>query len=93
MVGHKIKMLAEILRVLGIIISVIIGLYFFNSNLAFGIIYIVVGCVVTFISSLCLYGFGELIVETTANRDTNDRILEILESKYAKEQDHEPTHE
>lgn len=93
MVGHKIKMLAEILRVLGIIISVIIGLYFFNSNLTFGIIYIVVGCIVTLISSLCLYGFGELIVETTANRDANDRILEILESKYAKEQDHEPTHE
>ena len=69
---------------LGILVFVIFGSTLLEYNALVAIHIIVVGSIGVWASFLCLYGFGELISETTANRDTNDRILEILEAQYGK---------
>ena len=87
-VGHKIKFLADQLCVLGMLIFGIYGIYFFQTNIILGIVIIALGCFGCWVGSLFMYGFGELIDETTANRENTDRIIDILESQY--EHDHAP---
>lgn len=71
-IGRKIKGLAIGLFVLGAAASILMGIYimFFdagngNSNLAvnmiISILVMVIGCLVSWVSSWVLYGFGELI--------------------------------
>lgn len=89
-VGAKIKTLAEVLCAMGILASFIIGAIGIQSSTFFAIVFIILGCFVSWISFMLLYGFGELIDETVANRETNDRILDILESQYCHEQETQP---
>ena len=84
-VGVKIQCVAEIIRAFGMLASIFIGVICCSSNLIFGLIIIAVGCFSVWVSFLCLYGFGELILETTAHRENSDRILDILESRYGAE--------
>lgn len=83
-VGKKIKMLAEILSVSGILITVGLGLYYIASyiglsdyyrsqNLSIlisGIILIIVGPLASWVGCFLLYGFGELIDATCDIRNT-----------------------
>ena len=73
-IGEKIKGLAKVICVIGIIISVIFGLYFLagEENPA-GVIFMLIGPIASWASTLVLYGFGELIDRTTEiSKDIKD---------------------
>ncbi len=62
-IGQRIKTLAVVITVIGMIISVIMGCdYIFNkSRRVYGLIVIVGGIIASYIGSFILYGFGEII--------------------------------
>ncbi len=71
-IGSKIKGLASIITVLGIIASVIISIPLFSLTdktnngvwLLLGLVIMIGGSLLSWVGSLCLYGFGELIERT-----------------------------
>ncbi len=68
-IGGKIKVLAKIVCLLGIIVSLVYGIYFFATFYwmrGMGIVIILVGPLLSWVSSFFAYGFGELIEKTTA---------------------------
>lgn len=83
-IGEKIKTLAKVLCWIGIILSVSTGILSLFGGidyfLSFGFILLFLGPLLSWIGSFLLYGFGELIAKTT-------RIAEILEQRYAAEED------
>lgn len=78
-VGKQIKTLAEVICFLCICASILIGILFFERNFFVTIISIAIGGIVGFCCSIGLYGFGELISQTTATREMNEEILKSLE--------------
>lgn len=63
-IGGKIKALASLFTWIGIIISLVIGLLFIfadSNGVVIGILIIVIGSLLSWISSWLLYGFGDLI--------------------------------
>ena len=67
-IGGKIKTLAQIVCLLGIIVSVIYGICFYNtyySVRSMGIVIIFGGSLLSWVSSFFAYGFGELIEKAT----------------------------
>ena len=77
-IGKKIKALAQTLCWIGIVASVIGGMAAIASGeeLAFiGLIIIIAGSLISWISSFAMYGFGELIDKVTAiERNTRDEF-------------------
>lgn len=66
-IGGKIKGLTKTIAVLGALAPIVIGLglMFSDENLFLvGLLVIAVGCLISWISSWLLYGFGELIENT-----------------------------
>ena len=66
-IGSKIKGLSSIITWLGIIISCVSGFVLISGGdeqILIGIIVMVVGSLMAWISSFLLYGFGELIEKT-----------------------------
>lgn len=59
-IGSKIKNLAIVFTCIGFVASFITGF----TVMPFGIIYIVVGCLISWIGSMLIYGFGQLIENT-----------------------------
>ena len=77
-IGGKIKSLATILAVLGIIASIIIGCTILDAGGSglFGVLTIVGGALLSWLSSFALYGFGQLI-ETNQSIDSKlDRLIQ-----------------
>lgn len=64
-IGGKIKGLASILTWIGIVASVIIGIIFIADGDGGGILIMILGSLTSWLSSLLLYGFGELIENTS----------------------------
>ena len=74
-VGEKIKILSQVLCWLGIIFSIILSISMFiaasdsyNNEVAYmmlGFIYLILGPLISWLSSLFTYGFGELISKTS----------------------------
>lgn len=60
-IGRKIKGLAEIICVLGIIASVFIGLGLKNASAGLTFLIVCGGSLLSWIGSFVLYGFGELV--------------------------------
>ena len=82
-IGGKIKTLAQVVCWLGIIISGIygIGMMAVDVHLVLaGIIVIVTGSLMSWLSSFALYGFGELIENSQMIRYNTDRINKLLET-------------
>ena len=74
----KIKTMAQVICVLGIIGSAISGIgLFINKFVINGIAVIVGGALLSWIGSLCLYGFGQLIENT-------DLLVSQGENKHSK---------
>lgn len=82
-IGHKIKTLAKVICWIGIVLSVLVGImaiatngtlqsygYTYNtgSNILTGILVIILGVLGSWLGSLTMYGFGEL-VERAMNID------------------------
>lgn len=86
-VGNKIRMLAKVICVLGIIGSVIAGIsmiaggsqisYYSNSNVLIlpGLLVMILGSVVSWANALLLYTFGEMAENIAALRKAVDQQL------------------
>ena len=91
-VGEKIKIIAKIICVIGIIGSAIYGIYMLTLGSEFfflGLLIAVVGSLGSWISSLFTYGFGVIISNTEAikqnTEDTSKTALEIVNGNSEKE--------
>ena len=73
-IGAKIKKLAEIITIGGIIVSVLIGTMSGDFR---GIVIALLGSLGSWISSFVLYGFGELIEKVTAIEKNTRVVTEI----------------
>ena len=91
-VGEKIKLIAKIICIIGVIGSVIYGIYMLTLGSEFffsGLLIAVVGSLGSWISSLFTYGFGVIISNTEAikqnTEDTSKTALEIVNCGSEKE--------
>ena len=74
-VGSKVKVLAVVGCILGIIGSVILGATaMFSGQLPLGIVYIVVGILISWLSSLTTYAIGESAENTESILNTLTKI-------------------
>ena len=80
-IGHKIKILAQILCWGGIIISVGIGISLFDVSELTGCIVLLAGPCISWPSSFFMYGFGQLV-------ENSDIIADHLIAKKAKADAH-----
>jgi len=67
-IGKKIKSLATFVCILGVVLSITIGLgqmIVDDETFVSGLFVLLVGPVISWLSTLILYGFGELIVKVT----------------------------
>ncbi|MBE5776017.1 MAG: hypothetical protein E7326_00740 [Clostridiales bacterium] len=75
-IGGKIKNLARTTCILGIIGSIIVAIALFSSNsnyeptIGAGFAWLIIGPLVSWLSCLTLYGFGELVENSTAILNT-----------------------
>ena len=75
-IGGKIKSLAKICCILGMVAYILLGgATILVGNVINGIVMIIFGCLVSWIASFAIYGFGELI-ETTADNNRQLRKIE-----------------
>lgn len=81
-IGRKIKTIAIVNVILSTLFSVIFGFVYLalEHKIILATIIIILGPILSFISSFTLYGFGELIEKTKENADNTFRIIEILTS-------------
>lgn len=83
-IGGKIKGLAKVICVIGIIVSVIAGLNVFADNEQdefLGVLYFIIGPLLSWVGSFFLYGFGELIEKTSNIEQKTSNIEQIVLSK------------
>lgn len=72
-IGNKIKKLAKIITWVGIIASVVLGIMIWSKSFIWGLVFMIVGALLSWISSFLLYGIGELIENTAhLNEIVND---------------------
>lgn len=82
-IGGKIKKLASILATLGVIASIIVGFIFImkiRDVLTF-ILITGLGSLVSWISSFCLYGFGQLIENSDIKVNLLEKIYKVTTNK------------
>ena len=65
-IGEKIKSLATIITIIGIVISIIVSICLFvEKAVLIGLVVLFCGCLFSWLGMFLLYGFGELIIQTT----------------------------
>lgn len=90
-IGGKIKTLAVIGFVCGVLLSLISAIMLWTANsyrnptVLAGIGVLLGGCLASWIGSFFTYGFGELIEETSRNREINQQILNHLNAQQGKD--------
>ena len=91
-VGEKIKIIAKVICVIGVVVSVIYGIYMWtlSSELFFaGLLIAVIGSLASWVSSLFTYGFGVIISNTEAikqnTEDASKKVLNITNNGFEKE--------
>ena len=101
-IGGKIKTLAKVLCWIGIIASLVFAIVLWSQNnqydyvtrartntIGTGLIVLVIGCLGSWMGSFFMYGFGELIEETTRNRQFNEEMYKMMYEQHHP--DEEPT--
>lgn len=95
-IGDKIKTLAEVICILGIISSFVIGCILMAIDLDFflkGILTIVLGSLASWIGSFVLYGFGQLVDDVNFLRfNAENKAIEEFERYIGKEQQENSNH-
>ena len=79
-IGKKIKTLAVIVSIVGVVVSIICGMTVMTGNAGVGLLIAILGSLASWVSSFFSYGFGELIEKTTeiANNTKKDIKVEIV---------------
>ena len=80
-IGGKIKMLAKVICIAGIIVSIIWGIYTMIDggwSVLYGFIRMFIGSFLAWISSFFAYGFGELI-------SNSDKIVKLISEEEIEE--------
>lgn len=88
-VGRKIKMLAKIMCGMGMGLSLILALvaimyterFFPGTSIIWGFLVLLIGSLVSWISSLFMYGFGESIETNSIIAETNTTIAYKIQNK------------
>ena len=81
--GKQICGIADLLFALECVAVVLAGLFSYNTfHPIVGILVIAIGCYCAWAVTRFMVGFGELVDDTAANRELNERMLEILEAQY-----------
>lgn len=82
-IGEKIKTLAEVICIIGIVVSIIAAIVMFsNSEIGLGFLLLILAPLLFWISSFALYGFGEIIVLLKQNIDKQTEIIKKLDNKH-----------
>ena len=70
-IGHKVKIVAKVFCWLGIIVSVAAAVSRFSSRYgqASGILLLLIGPLTSWLASLTMYGFGQLVENSDAIRE------------------------
>lgn len=78
-IGSKIKVLATIIYVLGVILAVLLGIILMlNDVIGYGLLVIAIGFLLSYLNVIMLYAFGQLV-------ENSDTVVQIL--KEIREQD------
>ena len=83
-IGKKIKALAQAVCCIGIIFSVISGIVIMVNEedlILLGIVIILLGSLLSWVSSFTLYGFGEAINQLEYSNNISKEILKLLKPK------------
>ena len=83
-IGDKIKTLAKVSTVLGIVISVIYGIVLMVSDedlIFVGFLVMILGSLLSCIGSFTLYGFGEMINQLEYSNSNSKKIYDLLNKK------------
>lgn len=79
-IGGKIKVLAQVICCVGIIVSIVAAVKFFEENPVKSALVLILGILLSWIGNFVLYGFGQLV-------ENSDKIVEFCEcdlSEYAR---------
>ena len=71
-IGRKVKTLATVSCIIGIVASIILGLMLFSIHVIYGLIVAMLGSFISWLSSLALYAIGQ-------SAENSDKILKILQ--------------
>jgi len=79
-IGGKIKILAQTVAIIEIIVCIIVGFIqiFDVKEVGLGIGILIIGSLIAWISSFVLYGFGQLV-------ENSDKVVNIQEKMYNKD--------
>ena len=84
--GKKIKSVAEIFAIAGILITIFIGaFYVIKGFIITGLILLLGGPILCFLWGLLMYGFGELIDKTCDIKKTLDRLSQEKDDEIENE--------
>ena len=93
-IGGKIKTVAQVITWLGIIVSIIafFVLSTFDNAIGLAFVVLIVGCLASWLSSLTLYGFGQLIQNTDilVKTNTTNANISIQETTKTTDKKEEP---
>ena len=81
-IGGKIKALATFITVIGILVSIISGIIIMmlhSDLMLIAVLMMIVGSLLSWLSSFLLYGFGELIYRTTATEEKVQKLSVSLQ--------------
>lgn len=77
-IGYKIETLASVVCAIGIIASLGVGfVYVMNDLMLIGLIIALAGILVSWLSTVLIYGFGTLV---RTNEESSERMKEIEET-------------
>ena len=86
-VGERIAKLAEILTVIIVVSTILIGICLFIIigkwiGLLCGLTYVLIGAIAAWVSNLILAGFGDLIVSNRAILESTKECVEAIKKSY-----------
>ncbi|MBP3415330.1 MAG: hypothetical protein J6L81_09060 [Clostridia bacterium] len=69
-IGGKIKVLAKVLCIIGVVLSAVLGIVFICERLPLvGMLIVIIGAPLSWVASFFTYGFGQLIESTDTNKE------------------------
>ncbi len=85
-IGGKIKTLAQVMCWAGIILSIFCVIPFMAHGMVLsGVMFMVIGSLISWVSSFTLYGFGELIENSHITNTNTYEIHKLLTRIYSEE--------